>query len=318
MTDNEKSEGENFLSTLIEGGLPQIIAGPAGKAISRLIGAGVEIPAAYLEGVVQGIRDKSSARSQVSQAIAQKAAEMAVGDTDVMDRALTNMLARSYRVQKNKDAVAAIAVEDLTNNPPPAESEGPSDDWMTKFERHAEDASSDDLRTMFGKLLAGEIRQPGAVSAFTLNFVSMLDAETAKIIERILPYCDSNGIAISECLDPNLNAVESAYVEQSGFWSTEKTLTMHFDEGGVAVNVTSPNFGVALKGRPNSKITFSVDILSRAGKDLLKVVDVDFDFQGFAQVALKKDGVTNFYKGPLVYEGGNVSIINPIELFAEK
>lgn len=43
----------SWLEVLADGGLPQIIAGPAGKAISRLVGATIEIPAAYIDGYAQ-------------------------------------------------------------------------------------------------------------------------------------------------------------------------------------------------------------------------------------------------------------------------
>jgi hypothetical protein len=156
MTNKETPEGSDWLATIIEGGVPQILLGPAGKAISRLVGAAVEIPAARMDSIAQRIRDKTEARSQISQAIAKRVAELSIDDPDVMERAMNNMLDREDRVQKNKDAVAVIAVQDLHENPPNQESEGPSDDFLTKFERYAGDASSDDLRMMFGKILAGE------------------------------------------------------------------------------------------------------------------------------------------------------------------
>ena len=49
MSDEDRSEGKkttnwlSVLNTIAEGGVPQIIAGPAGKAISRLIGGAADI-----------------------------------------------------------------------------------------------------------------------------------------------------------------------------------------------------------------------------------------------------------------------------------
>ena len=58
---------------------------------------------------------------------------------------------------------------------------------MAKFESYTEDASSDQLQTLFAKLLAGEIRKPGGISPMTLHFVSMLDQEAASLIQRVFP-----------------------------------------------------------------------------------------------------------------------------------
>ncbi|MCX7567127.1 DUF2806 domain-containing protein [Sulfitobacter sp. F26169L] len=318
MSDIDDNSEKGWLTTAIEGGLPQILAGPAGKAISRLIGAAVEIPAVALEGVVQGIRDKSDARSQISQAIASRAAETAANDPDIMDRAIQTMLARSYRVQKNKDAVATIAIEELSENPPPANSEGPSDDWLNKFERHAEDASSDDLRIMFGKLLAGEVRRPGDVSAATLTFISNLDSDTAKLIQRVMPCCTNDGAAYLEALDTELTTPENAYLELAGFWSADKHLKMTFDANGTAIRkLTETGMGIAIIGDTEKYISLRGAILSRAGRDLVNVVGPDFDYQKLANYALKNEFVKKFYYGELVSSGINVSMPNPIELFIE-
>ena len=313
MTEN-KDESQDWLARITDGGLPQVLAGPAGKAISRLIGAGVEIPAAYLEGIAQGIRDKSEARSQISQAIAKQAASKAIDDPEVMQRAMYNMLERSYRTQKNKDAVAKVAVEDLIDRPPTVDSEGPSDDWMTKFERYAEDASSDELRAMFGKLLAGEAREPGTISQSTMHFVSMLDGETAKLIERVLPSCTIAGIALFETLNPKLSVAELSFIEQAGFWSADKTFNVKLDSQGVAIRLVDIAYnGFAIRGTPNTVVRFKAGLLSRAGADLVRIVSRPFDFEALADEALQKDDVTNFYYGRVEQEDDTFSIPNPIE-----
>ncbi|WP_170971990.1 DUF2806 domain-containing protein [Rhodobacter sp. SY28-1] len=317
MTDPEDS-GENWITSLVQGGLPQLLAGPAGKAISRLVGAGVEIPASFLEGIAQGIRDKSEARSEISRAIAMHAATMATADPKVMERALTSMLDRSYRAQKNKDAVAAAALKDLNDSPPPEDSEGPSEDWLTKFEKYAEDASGDDLRIMFGKLLAGEVRKPGSISRATLHFASVLDGQTAKLVERALPVCITHGIAFVDCLDPKMNAAEIAFVEQSGFWSSEKTFTLRFDNRGMKLqSIDEKGNAFAIRGQPDSQIKLDVAVLSRAGSDLTKIISLPFDYQSFANAILEKPGVTNFYFGKAVSSGNGVSIPYPTELFKQ-
>ncbi|WP_166416957.1 DUF2806 domain-containing protein [Cochlodiniinecator piscidefendens] len=316
MTNSENSNSENWLSTIIEGGLPQLLAGPAGKAISRLVGAFAEIPAAKLEGVAQGIRDKTDARSQLSQAIAKHVSERAVHDPEVMARATHNMLDRAYRVQKNKDAIAAIAIEELNDNPPNPESEGPSDDWLSKFERYAEDTSRDDLRTMFGKILASEIRKPGAISPVTLHFVSMLDSETAELIERVLPFCLYGGAVLSECVKPALSEAEKSYIEQSGFWTADKSYQFDLNDKGRYLRIAaSLEFGFVVVGQAATNVRFKAAVLSKAGRDLVDVVGRPFDFQGFANVALAKPEISNVFYGRVVLDGEFFSIPDLHELF---
>ena len=129
-------------------------------------------------------------------------------------------------------------------DPPLDDSEVLSDDWLTKFERYAEDASSDQLRTLFAKLLAGEIRKPGDVSPITLHFVSMLDQKTATLIQRIFPYTVFNNadlasaVTLLDCGDPPPLSVEQQLdLERCGFWSFYDGFTNMYDINALGVGI---------------------------------------------------------------------------------
>ena len=313
MSDSDEA---NWRGKLANGGLPQILAGPAGAAISRLIGAATDIPAAFLESFTQGIKDKKSARSQISQAIAGKVAAVSVEDPAVMQRAIQNMLGRAYRVQANKDAIARIAVESLVDDPVPAESIGPTGSWMMKFERYVEDVSDDDLRMVFGKLLAGEIRRPGEVAQSTLHFVSMLEPENAALLQRVLPHTSDDGAAFLDCITPELTLLEKTIIEQTGFWTTGLSMNLSADQNGVLIRKVRGDIGFAARTNPDEKIMLNAAVLSRAGKDLLKIVGSQFDFQRMANVILARNG-KNFYVGVIVAEGTSAEIREPRELYSE-
>lgn len=90
----------------------------------------------------------------------------------------------------NKRGVQAAALEDLRSNPPSkdqasAGDERLSEEFITRFQRYAEDASTEALREKWGKLLAAEIREPGRVSRRTLRVIDELDSETALLFERL-------------------------------------------------------------------------------------------------------------------------------------
>ena len=296
--DNSKDSNQNLSTSLLEGGLPQLVAGPAGKAISRLLGAAADIPAAWLEGKAQSIRDETEGRSTVSQAIAKRAAETAVDNPEIMERGLNNLLDSSYRKQKNKDEIAFITLRDLQDSPPPPESTGPSDDWLNKFERYAEDASSEELRMMYGKLLSGEIRKPGSITPATLHLVHMLDSDTTKLIEQVLPYtiyAATAGVVFTECIKPNMSHANLMYLEQSGFWTAKKGYDLCFDDNGYIYIPARETLHIILQGQPRAKVETEVAMLSRSGTGLASVINKDFDFQSLANVMLKKGGVKKFY-----------------------
>ncbi|MCK9917595.1 DUF2806 domain-containing protein, partial [Microbacteriaceae bacterium K1510] len=154
---------ERFIEKL---NLPEIVAGPAGKAISRLVAGVVEIPAAYLDSFAQSIKNKTEAKTLVNKEVANAAAKLASNDTDIVARAAHNLLAKEYRHQKNKEAVAKKTIEILHEelagrDEPDSSDKAPADvdeDWLNVFERYAQDASSERLQTLWARILAGEIR----------------------------------------------------------------------------------------------------------------------------------------------------------------
>lgn len=84
------------------------------------------------------------------------------------ERAIANHMEKVLRKQENKEAVIRVAHEELKKLPAPEEGEADdttdvlSEDWLNFFEPIAEKASSDKMRGLFGRILSGEIRKPGA------------------------------------------------------------------------------------------------------------------------------------------------------------
>jgi hypothetical protein len=177
------SEGGGFLDQF---NLPKIVAGPAGEAISRLIGGAVDIPAAWLAGVTQRIKDRTEARSVVSKAVADTAATLAKNDPEVIQRAAHSLLAKELRHQTNREEIARKTIEYLEDDPP-TQTVKPDDDWLNVFERYAEDASSERLQDIWGRIFAGELRRPKAFSLRTLRFVAELDESVVALFEKWSP-----------------------------------------------------------------------------------------------------------------------------------
>lgn len=313
MSEEEQKNSGGWISTILEGGLPQIIAGPAGKALSRLIGATIEIPASYVDGVAQGVKDKTAARSIISKAIAEKSAQIAVENPEIMERAVESLLASQYRKQKNKDEIAKLVIEDLNETPPPSDSDGPSEDWMNKFERYAEDASSDELRTMYAKLLAGEIRKERSVSAATLHFVSLLDGDVAELIEQTLPYVANDGLFFSELLNPKMGHVEMTVLEQSGFWTMNSSYTINYPKDGKWIFIAKDDLGCYSEAPPGHEVVFRTCIVSKAGRDLARVINREFDIDAFGKLILTK-GSIKVIAGKVVNNGNRYGISNPYEI----
>jgi hypothetical protein len=155
-------------------GIPSALVPSTLKALDRLIGAVVDYPVALIKRETAKIEAQAKAFEIVESAIAKSAGELAGADTETVGRALKVLVRKEYRKELNLEAVAAETVSELKADTPfyteePVPKEPPNEDWLNVFERFAEDASTERMQGLWGRVLAGEIRQPGRFSLRTLR-----------------------------------------------------------------------------------------------------------------------------------------------------
>ena len=290
--------------------LPQVVAGPAGKAISRLVAGVLEIPAAYLDQFVQGIKSKTEARSLVAKEVATAAANLAANDTDIVARAAHNLLAKEYRRQNNKEEIAKKTIEILeqeTANVATVEHDqagsGPAssppeidEDWLNVFEKYAEDASTDRMQELWAHILAGEIRNPKTFSLKTLRFVSELDQETARLFEKYVPLVCNNLFLPTPLPLQGQEFTDLIHLQDAGLLSGAS--------GGIGQTYQSPGGQVALtnQGRvllimSQQALSFQIPcaLLTKIGSELLQIVKAPFNLDRLKDVVARipKNGITN-------------------------
>ena len=287
-SENEKTT----LAALAEGGLPQILAGPAGNAVSRLIGSAVGIPIALLERYSQGVRDDTAGRSNSKKAVGDAATTLALNDPAFMKRAADSLMAQMFRRQANKEAIAMKVVKDFQDNPFIDDGPEPSDDFMNKFEGYAGDASSDDLRQLYAKLLVGEIRNAGSISPATLHLVSMLEPNTTQLINRVLPYAILQGYVYKDAIKPPLSVEEEMLLEMAGFWVANRSVSHKFNKNeGAEVTCffkLRDELGLIINRAENKNISVEVHVMTPAGINLLKIINQDFDVNSLVEFFVRK------------------------------
>lgn len=161
------------------------------KALDRLVGASINIPIAWLQQKNAKIDAQTESYKLVEASIAENVASGAGADPDIAQRAMNKLARKEYRKQVNREAVASAMVEDLQDHATSAENLATGsvptseldDNWLNVFERYAEDASSERLQGLWGKVLAGEVRQPGRFSSRTLRFLSEFSQSDALLFE---------------------------------------------------------------------------------------------------------------------------------------
>ena len=105
-----------------------------------------------------------------------------------------NQIAREMRAEVNVSKVllsAEAALEDDPQTPPERKVD---DDWLFRWRDAASTVSSEELQTLWGQVLAGEIKSPGSFSLRTLEFLKNLSHKEALQIAKVSPFVISNVI----------------------------------------------------------------------------------------------------------------------------
>lgn len=269
-----------------ESGISASAKSRAITAIDRLIGAAVDWVGVGVEGSRDRRRAIAEAAEQIEKARGDIALEVLENDPDLRARVGRRLIEDSFRKQKNLDAIAAMATESLLALPPPdgrslgddEVQEAPTeldDDWLNAFANRAENASSERLRRVWARVLAGEIRSPGAFSLSTIRFLEALDAEIAQAFaleaEEVL---NDDFIPLAEGISGErffrLKLLEECGLLFGVTGNVHKELVLTSAQTFHELVGLS---GLIIKGDPDQKIQIKSAFLSRVGKELLRIID---------------------------------------------
>lgn len=175
-------ETEDVLSAIDGIPLPPAIKKNLWKSLGRLITGVVDIPVAYLESKAESIKGETIALNVFRTKVAEKASDEFMQDENLMNRAVDYYGSKLLKEQINRENVLNKATDELKLNPPEKDTEKEIDeDWLDMFSRISETKSNEEVQLILSKILAGEIKRPGSFGPKTLQTLTLLDHDTAKI-----------------------------------------------------------------------------------------------------------------------------------------
>lgn len=193
MAENDHLSNEVSVEVSVtENGAKASMKSRLAAAFDRLGGNLVDFLNIPLESANVRNRAKSDGERILIEAVAKHGVQLLGEDPEFAKRAIDTHFGHLARTQKNKDAVLAEALEHLNvaSEDPSGEAQSapPGDlapEFLDRFERYAAEASTDDLRSRWGRVLAREIQTPGAMTNKAMRIVDELDPRTAQLFERI-------------------------------------------------------------------------------------------------------------------------------------
>jgi hypothetical protein len=314
---------------LEENGIALRAKSRAVAALDRLVGSLFDMPAAFFEGVSskRRLRDEITERLKSAQA---RLAEQQVKQMPELGTILINdVLEDRARKQANAAGIAVEAIETMKALPPPeAAAAGTSaqdhdeeidEDWMNQFVRYAEDASSERLQQVWGRVLAGEIRKPGSFSRHTLRFIAELDKETAENCELLARHVVGKWLLKSDRWNEgklflvSVDLQRLGIIEGVGIGGPQQNFTV--DVNGNAA-IAGKAWGLLVRGTPGTKLSFPVFMLTRMGQEVMSLLNVADEAASLREIEgkIEKSGLQLIFLGRVTQlPGDQVIFTQPMD-----
>lgn len=220
-------------------------------AFDRLVGNIIEIANAPLEARNSERRATTKVQAEIIAALGKAMVERIGSDEEFAAAAMEAHLDSVALKIENKKHVVRAAIEDLKQNPPTKEQteSGPDkldEEFTSRFERFAEDATADNLRIKWGKILAAEIRRPGSISRKAMRIVDEIDSDTAfqfevfcqNRIDNVVPRC----ISASLSFDQKANFVGAGLIIDPGLTGQVRLFSEVKDSEGTDLWISDYGF----------------------------------------------------------------------------
>lgn len=219
-------------------------------------------------------------------------------------RAGQREIADSIRQEKNLENVIDIAASEVQD----AEeiSDAPVDeDWIARLFSIVKDMNSEEMQQVWGKILAGEIKQPGSFSMRTLDTIRNLSKRDAEDFQKILPFVLSRGqdsfvTSKQKVLDKfDINYSTIMRLSESGLLKPQSLVQYNFSisaaKGGT---VYSKNRMIYFCGKDENETEISIGVyeLTKAACELMEILSYDSDSEYVLSLA---DSIFSDNKGKI-------------------
>jgi len=229
-------------------------------------------------------------------------------DAPLDARVLARITYQEAKRQSNIEQITQFAADELSSETDKFGGEV-DNDWTTRFFRIAEDVSNEQMQSLWGKVLAGEVKKPGSYSLRTLELLKNITQSEAELFSRLAKFAIISGdkfFIYNKDQGKNLEKIHKVTFTDllilrdlglfhpnnlrfllEGTESDEQTV---FTCGTTCFVVNRP------KGTPKQDV--SVIVFTEIGKELLQFIDkepCDLDYIKEFTSSLKSEGSTVQY-----------------------
>ena len=222
-------------------------------------------------------------------------------EAENLSRINDRLVAKELKRQNNIDDVVEIAANDLKETK--QVSDIPVDqDWSARFFDIVQDVSDDEMKILWGKILAGEIRTPKSYSMRTMELLRNLSKEEADIFVKVSQFViKQNEYFIYNETDLmskfGIRYLDIAKLTEIGLIQAGAFVHKTYKplpDRDIQIGMQYANFLIILTIKSNAKeVSLPINCLTTAGQELYKLIDIspNIDFIKMFGEKIKKNNV---------------------------
>ncbi len=209
-------------------------------------------------------------------------------DAEVSARINQRLLHQETRRQLNIDNVAEIAAKQLERETTISE-EQVNDDWTTRFFNIVKDISEIEMQTLWGRILAGEVKHPKSFSLRTLELLKNLNKDEAEIFMKIGTHAIKTINNYKFIFRGNYKNVEKFFTYsdisrliECGLIQPGDTISLQYNTNkeGYSCSYWTENYVTFINIKPNSPfINIPIYPFTNSGCELLNLIKADTPFE---------------------------------------
>lgn len=319
MSNNDPLNNEISITTKIEDtGLAATVKSRAISALDRLVGNIINVPSAALERRERRLRLKE----EINETIQRKRAAIDWEHSSELEKIehSSEVYEKKRRIseQLNREDIVYLTIEDLSTNHETVNNNDNkiNDEWMNHFAQYSSQASSENLQTLWSRLLAGEIRKPGEFSLTTLRIIAELDEEIANLFQQYAVNIIDQGYIIKDTDIKGQKLTDLIFLEEVGLLQdvSGHLILPYRKDSDNQIIVKNNDLYLIIKPVNDAPINVPLIKLTRAGTEILKLIAKEKDDIVLRKVAdIAKNNATSISLARVKQSLGNRAIFNIIE-----
>ena len=229
--------------------------------------------------------------------------------------------------QLNLESVTAFAAEQLRNEQS-VTNEPLDEDWKTRFFNIAEDISNEEMQSLWGRILAGEIKQPKTYSLRTLELLKNLSKEEAEVFTKFaqlrinsgdknIVYNQDNGVFLES--EFGITFTDRLLLTELGLIASENNLefSLKATENNKQTNIL--NYGhkgiVLYRNEQTPKQGIQVLVFTKTGVELSGLIEQTFNLNYLEKIcsSFKHQNVKIEYGDLVSQPNGQLMLFNKVE-----